>query len=77
MSANKTTVIEYKNKKDMEKGILANAKRGWELRTTTVIHHHPGCLLIGLCIITFGIFALFLHSSDTYLCTFAYAGATQ
>jgi len=65
-----TVVYEYGNQKDMEHGIVENAKRGWTLQNTTVIHHHPGCLFIVLCIITFGIFALFVHGHDTYLCTF-------
>jgi hypothetical protein len=65
-----TKVIEYSNRNDMKKGILKMVKQGWELKTTTPVHHHPGCLLIGLCIITFGIFAFFLHGFDSYLCTF-------
>ncbi len=66
-----TKVVEYKGKKVMKKGIMKMAENGWELKATTPIHHKPGCLLIGLCIITFGIFALFLHGFDTYVCTFS------
>ena len=67
-----TIVLEYHNQKDMQRGIVENARRGWELKNTTVIHHHPGCLLIILCILTFGIYALFVHGHDTYICTFAH-----